>query len=205
MTGTPCRYRAYQTNCRKRSSARAGNGAASPVRQTGVMALTPCVLAETRSCQASHTSRTIWSTWWLRRPHKPKRRCLLGPQLGQLRARVHPAISTPKCPEDCGRAGVEWTYRLTWVDLEMATFPFPILRPIDLAWCFFVACLIPPLVFSHSADVVRFDVSKDCRGDFSADFGRDFDAQRCKLVVRRVGGREIVRIPLDWDLVREPN
>jgi hypothetical protein len=69
-------------------------------------------------------------------------------------------------------------------------------RPADLVRRLVLAGLMAALVFAVSADVMRFEWRKECRGDFSSGFSRDFDVRRCDLVVRRVGGDLDLRFSL---------
>jgi hypothetical protein len=69
-------------------------------------------------------------------------------------------------------------------------------RPADRFRRWVRAGLIPALVVAVSGDVAQLERSKECRGDFSYGFSRDFDVRHCDLVVRRVGGDLELRLSL---------
>jgi hypothetical protein len=69
-------------------------------------------------------------------------------------------------------------------------------RPADLVRRLVLAGLLAALVFAVSADVMRFELRKECRGDFSSGFSRDFDVRRCNVVVRSLGGDLELHLPL---------
>jgi hypothetical protein len=65
-------------------------------------------------------------------------------------------------------------------------FPWPI-SPAESLRRFVRYGLLSAFVFAMAADARLFDVSNECRGDFSSAFSRDFDVRRCNLTVRSIG------------------
>jgi len=61
--------------------------------------------------------------------------------------------------------------------------------------------LIPALAAAALVALWPYEAKKECRaGAFSSGFSNGFDVRHCDLVVRRVGGDEIVRISLPRQL-----
>jgi hypothetical protein len=63
------------------------------------------------------------------------------------------------------------------------------------------AGLMAALALTSVLAAMQFDVSKECAGGaFSSAFSSGFDVRHCDMVVKRIGGDEIVKIPLPRQL-----
>jgi hypothetical protein len=55
--------------------------------------------------------------------------------------------------------------------------------------------LLAALAFALAASAQLFDISRECRGDFSSAFSSGFDLHRCELTVKAVGSDLRFSIP----------
>ena len=79
----------------------------------------------------------------------------------------------------------------------MATNELPNVRRPFVFRRLVLAGLLPAFVLALVIALWLFDAKRECRGGaFSSGFSAAFDVRKCDLVVRRIGGEEIARIPL---------